>query len=215
MVKWENDKNAYILGAALGALNATITNEICEGVIAGWRKSCVFSLFCFPHLYASPTSVVLVTFLFFLSVLLLFSNQLTTFARPSYSCFPSPSLAKYFTDEFEFKTATNTLGEAPTLRAVKDQIKKLSSSSTSATTKRANGVKKFRATAAKGKDKGKGKSKKRTRDDDNDSADEAKDGDEEQEQQGDGDEERSPTNAKKQKVVVKQEQVDGNEDEEV
>lgn len=38
MVKWENDKNAYILGAALGALNASITNEIAESVIAGWRK---------------------------------------------------------------------------------------------------------------------------------------------------------------------------------
>lgn len=38
MVKWENDKNVYILGAALAALNASITNEIAETVIAGWRK---------------------------------------------------------------------------------------------------------------------------------------------------------------------------------
>ena len=44
MVKWENDKNVYILGAALGALNASITNEIAESVTAGWRKFCV-SLF--------------------------------------------------------------------------------------------------------------------------------------------------------------------------
>lgn len=40
MVKWDNDKNAYILGAALGALNASITNEIAESVIASWRKFC-------------------------------------------------------------------------------------------------------------------------------------------------------------------------------
>jgi hypothetical protein len=39
MVKWENDKNAYILGAALGASNITISNEIAEAIRAGWRKS--------------------------------------------------------------------------------------------------------------------------------------------------------------------------------
>ncbi|KAG9562201.1 STE3-domain-containing protein, partial [Aureobasidium melanogenum] len=144
MVKWENDKNVYILGAALAALNASITNEIAESVIAGWPAS--------------------------------------------------------------------TLGEAPTLRAVKDQVKKLSSSSPAATTTTAtkkSGGKKARATAA-AKGKGKGtKGKKRVRDDD--SNDEGEGQDEEQ-GEDDGDE-QGP--AKKQKVFVKQEEVDGVEDEEV
>ncbi|KAH0343674.1 hypothetical protein KCU83_g8722, partial [Aureobasidium melanogenum] len=144
MVKWENDKNVYILGAALAALNASITNEIAESVIAGWPAS--------------------------------------------------------------------TLGEAPTLRAVKDQVKKLSSSSPAATTTTAtkkSGGKKARATAA-AKGKGKGtKGKKRVRDDE--SNDEGEGQDEEQ-GEDDGDE-QGP--AKKQKVFVKQEEVDGVEDEEV
>ncbi|KAH0031576.1 STE3-domain-containing protein, partial [Aureobasidium melanogenum] len=147
MVKWENDKNVYILGAALAALNASITNEIAESVIAGW-----------------PTS---------------------------------------------------TLGEAPTLRAVKDQVKKLSSSSPAATTTTAtkkSGGKKARAiAAAKGKGKG-NKSKKRVRDDE--SADETAgmEGKEEEQREDDADEQGA---AKKQKVVVKQEEVDGDDDEEV
>jgi xanthine/uracil/vitamin C permease (AzgA family) len=56
MVKWENDKNAYILGAALGASNVTISNEIAETIRAGWRKFLIFvftlpsPLFFFPVL---------------------------------------------------------------------------------------------------------------------------------------------------------------------
>jgi hypothetical protein len=42
MVKWENDKNAYILGAALGASNVTISNEIAETIRAGWREFLIF-----------------------------------------------------------------------------------------------------------------------------------------------------------------------------
>jgi hypothetical protein len=39
MVKWEDDKNVYILAAALAALNATITNEIAQSILNDWRKS--------------------------------------------------------------------------------------------------------------------------------------------------------------------------------
>ncbi|KAG9687767.1 hypothetical protein KCU95_g9327, partial [Aureobasidium melanogenum] len=137
MVKWENDKNVYILGAALAALNASITNEIAETVIAGW-----------------PTS---------------------------------------------------TLGEAPTLRAVKDQIKKLSSASASAPTATApakkTGVKKPRAVKGKGKAN---KGKKRVRDDDDE-----EEGEDEEQAEDDGD---KGGLAKKQKIAVKQEEVDGDED---
>jgi hypothetical protein len=37
MVKWENEKNVYILGAALGALGTTMSNEIIEAIRADWR----------------------------------------------------------------------------------------------------------------------------------------------------------------------------------
>lgn len=139
MVKWENDKNVYILGAALAALNASITNEIAETVIAGW-----------------PTS---------------------------------------------------TLGEAPTLRAVKDQIKKLSSASASSAPiatapAKKTGVKKLRTVKGKGKAN---KGKKRTRDDDDE-----EEGEEDEEQVADDGSEGGL--AKKQKVAVKQEEVDGDED---
>jgi hypothetical protein len=37
MVKWENDKNVYILGAALGALGTTISSEVIQAIRADWR----------------------------------------------------------------------------------------------------------------------------------------------------------------------------------
>lgn len=64
MVKWENDKNVYILGAALAALNASITNEIAESVIAGWRK------FSVPFFLLLLSRLVTFLFCFFLDSLL-------------------------------------------------------------------------------------------------------------------------------------------------
>ncbi|CAD0087556.1 unnamed protein product, partial [Aureobasidium vineae] len=135
MVKWENDKNVYILGAALEYLNPSIGNEVAEAVIAGWPE---------------------------------------------------------------------ILGETPTLRAVKDQIKKLSTTSSSTGTKKPKAK-----TAAKSKGKGKAKqAKKRTR---NDEYSEVNDGEAREEEEDDKeDDEQGP--AKKQKVVVKQEE--GDEDDE-
>lgn len=69
MVKWENDKNVYILGAALAALNASITNEIAESVIAGWRK------FSFSFLLLLLSRLDHNFFVFF------FSSALCSFSR--------------------------------------------------------------------------------------------------------------------------------------
>lgn len=62
MVKWENDKNVYILGAALGALNASITNEIAENVIAGWRKCCFSFSFSISYLLFSFSVLLFCSF---------------------------------------------------------------------------------------------------------------------------------------------------------
>jgi hypothetical protein len=129
-------------------------------------------------------------------------------------------------------TASEQLGETPTTRAVKDQLKKLStapSSSTTTTTakKSATGagtgtntgasVKKARATAAKGKGsakgKGKGKGKKRAADDDDDDNDDVEDGNKEGDE--DEDEETMPAKKKQKIVAVKKEIEDEDEDGEV
>jgi hypothetical protein len=198
MVKWENDKNVYILGAALAALNASITNEIAESVIAGWRK---FS-FSFLLLLLSRLDH---------NFCLLFPRSLLSFFLLAYLTHLFKTLC--FRGILLIPTiATTTLGEAPTLRAVRDQIKKLSFSSSSATTtttaataKKSRGKKARASAAAKGKGKST-KGKKRVRDDDSNDEEQA-----EHEEQGedDGDEEGP---AKKQKVVVKQEEVDGDDD---
>jgi hypothetical protein len=68
MVKWENDKNAYILGAALGTSNVTISNEIAETIRAGWRKFLIF-VFTLPSpFFPLSCLVVSVTFTCLLSL---------------------------------------------------------------------------------------------------------------------------------------------------
>jgi hypothetical protein len=108
----------------------------------------------------------------------------------------------------------STLGETPTLRAVKDQIKKLSispSTSTTTTVKK-SGVKKPKAAAAKTKvnTKASGKGKKRALSEDD--SDDAQDGDKEGDEEGDEDEETLPAK-KKQKVFVVKKEVEVEDDE--
>jgi hypothetical protein len=55
MVKWEDDKNVYILGAALGALGTTISNEIIEAIRAEWRMFLSsYLLFLYPSTIPVP-----------------------------------------------------------------------------------------------------------------------------------------------------------------
>jgi hypothetical protein len=195
MVKWENEKNVYILGAALGALGTTMSNEIIEAIRADWRMlSLHFLLLLHPF-------VVLFHLIPF-------------------------RLCPIYTSPYRLMihnhTASEHLGETPTTRAVKDQLKKLStapSSSTITTTVKKSGagagVKKARATAAKGKGKGKGKGEGKKRaadddDDDNDSGD-AEGGDKE----GDEDEDEETMPVKKKKTVAVKKKVEDEDDGEV
>jgi hypothetical protein len=111
----------------------------------------------------------------------------------------------------------STLGETPTLRAVKDQIKKLSISPSNATTTtvKKSGVKKPKAAAAKTKVNTKGKGKKRAlADDDSDDAEDGnKEADEQGDEEGDGDEEALPVQKKQKVVAIKKEVEDDDEGE--
>jgi hypothetical protein len=242
MVKWENDKNAYILGAALGASNVTISNEIAETIRAGWRKFLIF-LFTLPSPFLSVLSrCICYTFSstllnpYFpchsmlshfslpssssiLSLLLLFIPSCLSLPYHSFSFFVHMLLLLF--SSLTIKNPTNitaptasTLGETPTLRAVKDQIKKLSispSTSTTTTVKK-SGVKKPKAAAAKTKvnTKASGKGKKRALSEDD--SDDAQDGDKEGDEEGDEDEETLPAK-KKQKVFVVKKEVEVEDDE--
>lgn len=47
MVRWDADKNAYITGAVLAELKMTISNQIVQAVLDGWRKLIFPCCFCF------------------------------------------------------------------------------------------------------------------------------------------------------------------------
>jgi hypothetical protein len=208
MVKWENDKNVYILGAALGALNTTISNEIIEAIRTDWRMFLSFFLF---YLFQSFS----LTISFFPSCLIHHSFP------PSY---PPPTTITHSAHSFTIRTplmtmvttASEQLGETPTLRAVKDQIKKLSTASSSSSTtttakKSGTGVKKPRATASakgKGNAKGKGKGKKRVADDGE--SDDVEGGEKEGDE--DEDEETMPVKKKQKKTGAVEKGVEDEDD---
>lgn len=160
----------------------------------GFVSSAVFLslLVFFVSYYASPPIFPTIVLLSppFLSLLLPF---------PPKTHHPQPSSS--------YETATSTLGEAPTPRALKDQVKKLSSSTSSTTTAVKKAGPKASAagkkTAIAGK-KSAAKGKKRGRQDDDEGED-----DENASRDDDG-EKKSPTKKIKKEII---EYEDGNDDE--
>jgi hypothetical protein len=210
MVKWENDKNVYILGAALGALGTTISNEIIEAIRADWR---MFFFSFYPLLYSSFTLPCSSPPHLISSHFIISSGRSSSLPLPPH---PIPSQSKKLQTNKRLRnhTASEQLGETPTLRAVRDQIKKLSTTSSSSTTttatkKSGTGVKKPRAAAsAKGKGNAKGKGKKRAADDDD--SDDAEKGDKEGD--GDEDEEIMPAKKKQKKTAAVEKEVEDEDD---
>jgi hypothetical protein len=210
MVKWENDKNVYILGAALGALGTTISNEIIEAIRADWR---MFFFSFYPLLYSSFTLPCSSPPHLISSHFIISSGRSSSLPLPPHPI-PSQSKKLQTNNRLRNHTASEQLGETPTLRAVRDQIKKLSTTSSSSTTttatkKSGTGVKKPRAAAsAKGKGNAKGKGKKRAADDDD--SDDAEKGDKEGD--GDEDEEIMPAKKKQKKTAAVEKEVEDEDD---
>lgn len=134
MVKWEHALNAHILAAALAVSEVTATNEMAEAAQAAWSK--------YSHL---PVIFLPIVFHFH-------PISLATIPSPSsfmhFYAYPEHVFLRL---EMELiRKSAPDLGEKPTVRAIRDQMRKLAADKKPKAAGKASGTTRA-ATKAKGK----------------------------------------------------------------